>query len=101
MSLMKAIHVNTPGADFELIEKEIPEPKENEVLIRIKACGVCHGDVIAKEGHFPGLTYPGIPGHEVAGVITRTGSQVKGWTMGEKESITIQFCRNKPCPIPR
>jgi D-arabinose 1-dehydrogenase-like Zn-dependent alcohol dehydrogenase len=53
MKLMKAIQVSLPGADFELIEKEIPEPGNNEVLIKVEACGVCHGYSIAKERHFP------------------------------------------------
>ena len=61
MPLMKAIQVKAPGADFELVKKEIPEPKSNEVLIKVEACGLCHGDVLVREGHFPGLSYPRIP----------------------------------------
>ena len=53
MDFMKANQVSAPGADFELVQKEIPEPKENEVLIKVEACGVCHGDAIVKQGHFP------------------------------------------------
>ena len=63
MPTMKAIQVSAPGSDFELVEREIPEPKEGEVLIKVQACGVCHGDAIVKAGHYPGLTYPRIPGH--------------------------------------
>jgi alcohol dehydrogenase, propanol-preferring len=68
MALMKAVQVNSPGSDFELVHREIPSPKENEVLIKVEACGVCHGDAIVKEGHFPGLQYPRIAGHEVVGI---------------------------------
>jgi hypothetical protein len=83
MALMKAIQINSPGSDFELVHREVPKPKENEVLIKVEACGVCHGDAIVKEGHFPGLQYPRIPGHEVVGIIDQLGVQVKeleGWT---------------------
>jgi propanol-preferring alcohol dehydrogenase len=68
-SKMKAIQVSAPGAEFKLMEIDVPEPKENEVLIKVEACGVCHGDALVKEGHFPGLSYPRIPGHEVVGRI--------------------------------
>ena len=71
---MKAIQISSPGADFEIIEKEIPEPGNNEVLIKVEACGVCHGDSISKEGHFPDIKYPIIPGHEVVGIVHKVGS---------------------------
>ncbi len=59
--MMKAVQVRSPGADFELVNRQIPEPRENEVLLRVDACGICHGDAVAKEGHFPGLSYPRVP----------------------------------------
>lgn len=61
MPSMRAIQVRSPGADFELVRKEIPEPKANEVLIKVEACGVCHGDALVKEGRYPGLQYPRTP----------------------------------------
>ncbi|HEX3044406.1 MAG TPA: hypothetical protein VHY08_06605 [Bacillota bacterium] len=61
MGLMKAVQVKTPGGNFELVQKEIPESKENEVLIKVEACGICQGDPIVKEGHFPGTQYPRSP----------------------------------------
>lgn len=76
MRLMRAIQVSSPGADFELIQKEIPEPGNNEVLIKVEACGVCRGDVLVKEGFYPGIKYPIVPGHEVIGVIEKTGPMV-------------------------
>ncbi len=87
MAMMKAIQVKAPGADFELVEKEIPEPKSNEVLIKVEACGVCHGDVLAREGHYPGITYPRTPGHEVVGVIEKLGSAVAGWKVGQRVGV--------------
>jgi propanol-preferring alcohol dehydrogenase len=62
MALMKAVQISSPGSDFELVHKEVPKPKEKEVLIRVEACGVCHGDAIVKEGRFPGLHIPGFLG---------------------------------------
>lgn len=87
MKLMKAIRISAPGADFKLIEIEIPEPGVNEVLIKVEACGICHGDVLAKEGHFPGIKYPIIPGHEVVGIVEKTGSLVTKWTIGQRVGI--------------
>ena len=87
MPLMKAIQVSAPGAPFELIEKEIPEPGNNEVLIKVEACGICHGDAVAKEGHFKGIKYPIIPGHEVVGIVEKTGSTVTGWKVGQRVGV--------------
>jgi D-arabinose 1-dehydrogenase-like Zn-dependent alcohol dehydrogenase len=87
MAMMKAIQIKAPGGDFELVQKEIPEPKANEVLIKVDACGVCHGDVLAREGHFPGITYPRTPGHEVVGVIEKLGSAVVSWKVGERVGV--------------
>ena len=87
MQLMKAIQVSSPGADFELIQKEIPKPGNNEVLIKVKACGVCHGDAITKEGHFPGIRYPIIPGHEVVGIVDKAGPMVTHWKAGQRIGV--------------
>ncbi|MGA2822863.1 MAG: alcohol dehydrogenase [Bacteroidales bacterium] len=87
MQLMKAIQVSSPGADFELIQKEIPEPGNNEVLIKVETCGVCHGDAMAKEGHFPGIKYPIIPGHEVVGIVDKAGPMVTKWKTGQRIGI--------------
>jgi len=87
MQLMKAIQVSLPGADFELIQKEIPAPGNNEVLIKVEACGVCHGDAMAKEGHFPGIKYPIIPGHEVVGIVDKAGPMVTHWKAGQRIGV--------------
>ncbi len=87
MARMKAVQVPKPGADFELVEREIPEPGPGQVRIRVQACGVCHSDVITKEGLFPGISYPRVPGHEIAGVIDDVGAGVKGWKKGERVGV--------------
>jgi D-arabinose 1-dehydrogenase-like Zn-dependent alcohol dehydrogenase len=87
MKLMKAIQVGSPGAVFELVQKEIPEPGNNEVLIKVEACGICHGDSLAKEGHFPGIKYPIIPGHEVVGIVDNTGPKVTNWKVGQRVGV--------------
>lgn len=76
---MKAVQVPKPGADFEIVERELPQPGPRQVRIRVLACGVCHSDVITKEGGMPGIHYPRVPGHEVAGVIDEVGAGVEGW----------------------
>jgi 2-desacetyl-2-hydroxyethyl bacteriochlorophyllide A dehydrogenase len=84
---MKAVTIKAPGADFELIQKEIPEPKEHEALIKVQVCGVCHGDALVKYGGYPGLTYPRTPGHEVVGTIAKLGSQSHYWKVGQRVGV--------------
>ena len=87
MPKMKAVQVPKPGADFEVVEREIPEPGPRQVRIRVLACGICHSDVITKEGALPGISYPRVPGHEVAGVVDKLGSDVSGWKVGERAGV--------------
>ncbi len=88
MKLMKAIQVSAPGGDFELVQREIPEPGEGKVRIRVLACGVCRGDTIVKEGgSFAKIEYPRIPGHEVTGIIDKPGPQVNGYATGQKVGV--------------
>ncbi len=84
---MKAVQISKPGGDFELVQREIPKPRDGEVLIKVEACGICRGDAIVKEGHFPGIQYPRIPGHEVIGFITQLGSQDDNWRIGQRVGI--------------
>jgi D-arabinose 1-dehydrogenase-like Zn-dependent alcohol dehydrogenase len=87
MAKMKAVQVPKPGADFEVVEREIPEPGPGQVRIRVQACGVCHSDVFTKDGLFPGISYPRVPGHEIAGVIDAVGPGVKNWKKGERVGV--------------
>jgi D-arabinose 1-dehydrogenase-like Zn-dependent alcohol dehydrogenase len=87
MTTMRAIQVREPGAPFELVQRERPAPGPGEVLVKVQACGVCHSDSIAKEGYAPGLPYPIIPGHEVAGVIEAVGEGVHPWTAGTRVGV--------------
>src|ERR1700726_1034133 len=87
MAKMKAVQVPRPGSDFEFVEREIPEPGAGHVRIRVQACGICHSDEITKEGLFPGIVYPRVPGHEVAGVIDAVGSGVTQWTKGQRVGV--------------
>ena len=87
MPKMKAVQVSKAGGDFEVVEREIPQPGPGEVRIRVQACGVCHSDVLVKEGGWPGLTYPRVPGHEVAGVIDEVGAGVTQWKKGQRVGV--------------
>src|SRR5438132_10900283 len=71
---MKVAQISKPGAGFEMVEREIPEPSAGQVRIKVQACGVCHSDVLTVEGSWPGIQYPRVPGHEVAGIIDEVGS---------------------------
>jgi D-arabinose 1-dehydrogenase-like Zn-dependent alcohol dehydrogenase len=87
MARMKVAQVPKPGADFEIVEREIPNPGAGHVRIRVHACGICHSDSLTKEGHWPGIQYPRVPGHEVAGVIDELGSGVIGWKKGQRVGV--------------
>src|SRR5580704_1532637 len=87
MAKMKAVQVPKVGADLELVEREMPQPGAGQVRIHVQACGICHSDVITKEGLLPGITYPRVPGHEVAGVIDELGTGVKEWQKGQRVGV--------------
>src|SRR5207244_12066193 len=87
MNQMTAVQISRPGAAFETVKRDIPEPGRSHVRIKVQACGVCHSDVFVKEGHWPGLEYPRITGHEVAGVIDEIGSQVIARKTGQRVSV--------------
>ena len=84
---MKVAQIPKAGADFEIIEREIPEPGAGQVRIRVQACGICHSDVFTKEGAWPGIQYPRVPGHEVAGVIDELGTGVSVWKKGQRVGV--------------
>ena len=84
---MKAIQVSKPGGKFELVERPIPEPGRSQVRINVEACGICHSDVLVKEGLWPGLQYPRVPGHEIAGRVDAVGAGVSNWKVGERVGV--------------
>ena len=87
MPKMRAIQIPSAKGPFQLVEREIPEPAAGSVRIRVQACGICHSDEYAKEGSRPGITYPRVPGHEVAGVIDAVGAGVLGWEVGQRAGV--------------
>src|SRR5712672_4380267 len=87
ISPMKAAQIPKPGADFEIVEREIPKPGPGEVRIKIQASGVCHSDVFTKEGSWPGIQYPRVPGHEVVGIIDELGAGVSTWKKGQRVGV--------------
>src|SRR3712207_3431209 len=88
MPTMRAVQVPRPGGPLELVERPVPEPGPGEVRVKVQACGICHSDSLTKEGHFPGIAYPRVPGHEVVGVIDAVGSSVpERWQAGLRVGI--------------
>jgi D-arabinose 1-dehydrogenase-like Zn-dependent alcohol dehydrogenase len=87
LASMKAAQISRPGGDFELVEREIPKPGAGEVRIKVQACGVCHSDALTKEGQWPGIQYPRVPGHEIAGIIDEVGERVSGWRKGQRVGV--------------
>jgi D-arabinose 1-dehydrogenase-like Zn-dependent alcohol dehydrogenase len=95
---MKVAQISKPGGDFEVVEREIPKPGIGHVLIRVQACGVCHSDSFTKEGQWPGIQYPRIPGHEVAGVIEEVGAGVTVWKKGQRVGVGWHGGQDNTCP---
>ena len=87
LTQMTSVQVSRPGADFELVERTIPEPDAGHVRIKVQACGVCHSDVLTKDGLWPGIEYPRVPGHEVAGIIDELGEGVSAWKKGQRVGV--------------
>ena len=86
--MMRAVQVTRANGPFELVEREIPQPAAGQVRIKVEACGVCHSDAMTKEGLWPpGIQYPRVPGHEIAGVIDAIGTGVAGWTIGQRVGV--------------
>jgi D-arabinose 1-dehydrogenase-like Zn-dependent alcohol dehydrogenase len=84
---MRAAQVSRPKGPFELVERKVPDPGPGTVRIKVHACGICHSDSLVKEGLFPGIQYPRVPGHEVAGEIDAVGAGVAGWRAGQRVGV--------------
>jgi D-arabinose 1-dehydrogenase-like Zn-dependent alcohol dehydrogenase len=88
MPTMRAVQVSRPGGPLELVERPIPAPARGEVRIKVKACGICHSDALTKDGTWPGLKFPRVPGHEVIGTIDAVGPDVpERWTDGKQIGV--------------
>jgi D-arabinose 1-dehydrogenase-like Zn-dependent alcohol dehydrogenase len=87
MATARAMQVSRPGGPLEMVEREISDPGPRQVRIKVQACGLCHSDALTKEGHWPGITYPRVPGHEIAGVIDAVGSEVPRWKPGQRVGV--------------
>jgi len=94
---MKAAQVPKPGADFQIVEREVPNPGPGEVRIKVQACGICHSDALTKEGAWPGIQYPRVPGHEVAGVIDDVGAGVSTWKKGQRVGVGWHGGQDNTC----
>lgn len=84
---MKAAQISKAGGDWELVEREIPEPGAGQVRVKVEACGICHSDALVKEGHWPGIQYPRVPGHEIGGRIDAVGENVTAWSAGQRVGV--------------
>src|ERR1700678_4673526 len=87
MPKMRAVQIPRAGGPLEIVERDIPEPGPGYVRIKVQACGVCHSDTVTKDGLFPGIQYPRVPGHEVVGVIDAVGPNVPRWKVGQRVGV--------------
>jgi len=97
MTKMKAAQISKPGAEFDIVEREIPAPNAGHVRIKVQACGVCHSDVLTKDGLWPGIEYPRVPGHEVAGIIDEVGEGVSAWKKGQRVGVGWHGGQDNTC----
>jgi D-arabinose 1-dehydrogenase-like Zn-dependent alcohol dehydrogenase len=91
------VQVPKAGADFQIVEREIPSPGRGQVRIKVQACGVCHSDVLTKDGLWPGIEYPRIPGHEVAGIVDEVGEGVSAWKKGQRVGVGWHGGQDNTC----
>jgi D-arabinose 1-dehydrogenase-like Zn-dependent alcohol dehydrogenase len=102
---MQVAHISKPGGDWDMVERPIPEPAAGHVRIKVQACGICHSEALVKEGHWPGLHSPRVPGHEVVGIVDAVGAGVSPWKPGQCVGIgwhgghcgSCDACRNGDC----
>jgi D-arabinose 1-dehydrogenase-like Zn-dependent alcohol dehydrogenase len=94
---MKVAQIPKAGGDFEIVEREIPKPGAGQVRIKVQACGVCHSDVFTKEGLWPGIEYPRVPGHEVAGLIDEVGANASVWKKGQRVGVGWHGGQDNTC----
>jgi D-arabinose 1-dehydrogenase-like Zn-dependent alcohol dehydrogenase len=87
MAMMRVAQVSRPGGPFEIVERPIPDPEPGTVRVKVEACGICHSDSFTKDGTFPGIAYPRVPGHEVAGLVDAVGAGLAGWQAGQKVGV--------------
>jgi D-arabinose 1-dehydrogenase-like Zn-dependent alcohol dehydrogenase len=87
MPSMRAVQISKAGGNFEIVERPIPQPGRDQVRIKVEACGICHSDELVKEGYWPGIQYPRVPGHEIAGRIDAIGPDVTLWKPGQRVGV--------------
>lgn len=97
VSPMKVAQVPKAGADFQIVERETPKPGLGQVRIKVQACGVCHSDALTKEGSWPGIQYPRVPGHEVAGIVDEVGAGVSEWKVGQRAGVGWHGGQDNTC----
>jgi D-arabinose 1-dehydrogenase-like Zn-dependent alcohol dehydrogenase len=84
---MKAAQISKAGGDFQLVERDMPEPGPGQVRVKVEACGICHSDMLVKDGLWPGLQYPRVPGHEIAGRVDALGVGVRSFKTGDRVGV--------------
>ena len=98
---MRVASISKPGADFEIVERKIPAPGPGAVRIKVEACGICHSDMLTKEGSLPGIQYPRVPGHEVVGAVDEVGAGVSEWKKGQRVGVGWHGGHDGTCPACR
>lgn len=94
---MKAVCLSRPNDDLQVEDRARPSPGAGELLLRVKACGICHGDIMMRQGAFPFVRFPIVPGHEVAGIVEEVGDGVQGWKLGARAGLSVLYTSCGAC----
>jgi D-arabinose 1-dehydrogenase-like Zn-dependent alcohol dehydrogenase len=97
LAKMKVAQITKPGAGFQIVERQVPEPSEGQVRIKVQTCGICHSDELTVEGSWSGIQYPRVPGHEVAGIIDEVGDGVSAWKKGQRVGVGWHGGQDNTC----
>jgi len=87
MRTMRVAQVARAGGSLDIVKREIPQPGDGWVRVKVEACGICHSDSLVKDGHWPGIQYPRVPGHEVVGTVDAVGAGVTQWKPGQRVGV--------------
>src|SRR5215475_6023825 len=101
MAKMRVVQISRAGGPLEIVERDIPSPGPGQVRVRVEANGICHSDVLTKDGLLPGIQYPRVPGHEVAGVVDALGEGVAEWKQGQRVGVGWHGGHDGTCPACR
>ena len=87
----QAVRLARANGTFSIEEVEYPHLQGDQVLVKVSACGICHSDSLAVEGSYPGLKFPIVPGHEIAGTVESKGPDAVRLKVGDRVGVGLAW----------